>query len=108
MPRVLFTDAAQADLADTLSWYEAHAPEIVSRFREALRAIVARIERNPRQFTPSRHAPSPAPPLPLPCDFSRAGRGCLCGRGVSHKPRSASMGAPHVMTATRRTTLAAM
>jgi toxin ParE1/3/4 len=55
MPRVLFTDAAQADLADTLSWYEAHAPEIVSRFREALRAVMARIERNPQQFTPSPH-----------------------------------------------------
>ena len=55
MPRVLFTDAAQADLADALAWYETQAPEIAPQFREAMRAVVARIERNPHQFAPSPH-----------------------------------------------------
>jgi plasmid stabilization system protein ParE len=55
MPRVLFTAAAQADLADALAWYEAHAPEIVPQFRQALRAVVQRIAENPKQFPPSSH-----------------------------------------------------
>lgn len=36
MPRVPFTDAAQADLADALAWYEAQAAEIIAQFRQAL------------------------------------------------------------------------
>ncbi|MBV9112421.1 MAG: type II toxin-antitoxin system RelE/ParE family toxin [Hyphomicrobiales bacterium] len=55
MPRVLFTAAARADLDDALSWYEAHAPEVVPRFREALRAAVERIAANPKQFLTSSH-----------------------------------------------------
>jgi|SRR5208337_1626182 len=55
MPRVLFTAAARADLDDALTWYEAHAPEIVPQFREALRAVVARITENPKQFPASPH-----------------------------------------------------
>jgi toxin ParE1/3/4 len=55
MPRVLFTAAARADLDDALSWYEARAPEIVPLFREALRAVVARIAENPKQFLTSSH-----------------------------------------------------
>jgi plasmid stabilization system protein ParE len=53
MPRVLFTRAAQADLADAVAWYDTHAPAIVSQFRQAMRSIVTRIENNPRQFSPS-------------------------------------------------------
>ncbi len=56
MPRVRFTDAASADLADAVTWYETHAPEVAPQFREAMRAVVARIERNPRQFALSPHA----------------------------------------------------
>lgn len=53
MPRVLFTPAARADLADAVTWYEARAPEIVPQFRDALRAVVQRIADNPKQFSPS-------------------------------------------------------
>jgi plasmid stabilization system protein ParE len=55
MPRVLFTAAARADLDRALSWYEAHAPEIVPEFREALRTVVSRIAKNPKQFLTSTH-----------------------------------------------------
>lgn len=55
MPRVLFTAAARADLDAALSWYEAHAPEIMPQFREALRAAVVRIAENPKQFLASSH-----------------------------------------------------
>lgn len=55
MPRVLFTPAARADLTDAVTWYEAHAPEIVPQFHEALRAIVLRVAENPKQFPPSPH-----------------------------------------------------
>ncbi|CAL80322.1 conserved hypothetical protein [Bradyrhizobium sp. ORS 278] len=50
MPRVLFTDAARGDLEDAFACYEAHAPEVVPRFRESLRAAVARLGQNPKQF----------------------------------------------------------
>lgn len=55
MPRVLFTRAAQADLADAIDWYEAHAPEIVPQFRDAIRTVVARIEHSPQQFAPASY-----------------------------------------------------
>jgi plasmid stabilization system protein ParE len=55
MARVLFTPAAQADLAGALQWYEDHAPEIIPQFREAVRAVVARIETKPQQFPPAAH-----------------------------------------------------
>ena len=55
MPRVLFTAAARADLEDALKWYEARAPETAPQFREAVRAVVARIAENPRQFPSSTH-----------------------------------------------------
>jgi hypothetical protein len=32
MPRVLFTDAARADLAEAVDWYDAHAAHVVSCF----------------------------------------------------------------------------
>jgi plasmid stabilization system protein ParE len=50
MPRVLFTAAARADLAEGLDWYDAHAPQMTPHFREALRAVVTRIADNPKQF----------------------------------------------------------
>ena len=66
MLRVLFTAAARADLDDALKWYEARAPEIAPQFREALRAVVARIAENPRQPPPRR--------------IKRAGRFCVDSR----------------------------
>ncbi|HLH51332.1 MAG TPA: type II toxin-antitoxin system RelE/ParE family toxin, partial [Roseiarcus sp.] len=50
MPRVLFTAAARADLAEALDWFAAHAPHTIPHFREAMRAVVARIGENPKQF----------------------------------------------------------
>ena len=55
MLRVRFTADARADLNDALNWYETHAPEIASQFRNALRVVVARIGENPRQFPASAH-----------------------------------------------------
>ena len=55
MPRVLFTEAARADIAEAVTWYRARAPEIVPQFREAMRSVVQRIENNPQQFPPSLH-----------------------------------------------------
>jgi len=55
MLRVRFTADARADLNDALNWYETHAPKIASQFRSALRAVVARIAENPRQFPVSPH-----------------------------------------------------
>jgi len=45
--KVLFMQAARADLADAVRWYDTHAPYVVSQFREALRT---RIAENPKQF----------------------------------------------------------
>jgi plasmid stabilization system protein ParE len=39
----------------SLTWYEAHAPEIVPQFRQALRDVAQRISENPKQFPPSPH-----------------------------------------------------
>jgi toxin ParE1/3/4 len=55
MPRVLLTDAARADLAEAVDWYDAHAAHVVTLFRESLRAAVARIAANPKQFPPGPH-----------------------------------------------------
>ncbi len=55
MSRVLFTRAAQADLDEALRWYEAHAPQMIAELRASLRAVVQRIEANPRQFPPATH-----------------------------------------------------
>ncbi len=52
MPRIIFTPAAQADLNSALDWYDAHAPHVVPQFRNTLRAILARIAENPKQFPP--------------------------------------------------------
>jgi plasmid stabilization system protein ParE len=50
MGRVLFTEAARADFADAVDWYNAHAAHVVPQLRESLRAAVARIAANPKQF----------------------------------------------------------
>ncbi|MET0599436.1 MAG: type II toxin-antitoxin system RelE/ParE family toxin [Mesorhizobium sp.] len=50
MPRVFFTAAARADLDDALSWYGTRAPEMVPPLRAAIRATIARIGDNPKQF----------------------------------------------------------
>jgi plasmid stabilization system protein ParE len=42
MPRVLFTEAARADLAEAVDWHDAHAAHMVRQFQESLRAAVAR------------------------------------------------------------------
>lgn len=55
MPRVLFTEAAQADLDDALQWYEAHASHMVPYFRDSLRGVVERIAANPKQFLAGAH-----------------------------------------------------
>ena len=55
MLRVRFTADARADLDDALYWYETHAPEIASQFRDSLRAVVTRIAENPRQFPVSAY-----------------------------------------------------
>ena len=55
MRRVLFTEAARADIGDALAWYETHAPEVAQQFQDALRVVVGRIEQNPRQFPASPH-----------------------------------------------------
>ncbi|WP_375311880.1 type II toxin-antitoxin system RelE/ParE family toxin [Bradyrhizobium sp. A5] len=52
MAKILFTQAARADLVDAVRWYDAHAPHVVPQFRDALRAALARISENPKQFTP--------------------------------------------------------
>jgi plasmid stabilization system protein ParE len=47
MRRVLFTEAARADLAEAVDWYHVHAAQMVPEFRES---AVARIAANPTQF----------------------------------------------------------
>jgi plasmid stabilization system protein ParE len=51
--KILFTPAARADLVDAVRWYDTHAPHVVSQFRDALRAALARISENPKQFPPA-------------------------------------------------------
>lgn len=53
MARILFTQAARADLVDALRWYDTHAPQVAPQFRDALRAAVNRISENPKQFPPA-------------------------------------------------------
>ena len=50
MAKILFTQAARADLVGAMRWYDAHAPHVVPQFREALRAALIRIAENPKQF----------------------------------------------------------
>jgi plasmid stabilization system protein ParE len=51
--RLLFTQAARADLVDAVRWYDTHAPHVVPQFRDALRAALTRISENPKQFPPA-------------------------------------------------------
>ncbi|MCG2631110.1 type II toxin-antitoxin system RelE/ParE family toxin [Bradyrhizobium sp. WYCCWR 13023] len=50
MAKILFTKAARGDLADAVSWYDTHAPQVVPQFRDALRAALIRVADNPKQF----------------------------------------------------------
>src|SRR5271156_4615542 len=98
MLRVLFTAAARADLDDALKWYEARAPEIAPQFREALRAVVARIAEP--QAVPrlaASNAPGAFASIPLYSDFPRGSRHGVCRRRLAHEPRPDSMAATDVM-----------
>lgn len=53
MARLLFTQAARADLVDAVNWYDTHAPHVVPQFRDALLAALARIVEHPKQFPPT-------------------------------------------------------
>ena len=53
MTKLLFTQAARADLAEAVRWYDTHAPHVVPQFREALRGALIRIAENPKQFPPA-------------------------------------------------------
>lgn len=53
MAEILFTQAARADLAEAVRWYDTHAPHVVREFRDALRAALIRIGENPKQFPPA-------------------------------------------------------
>jgi len=55
MPRVLFTQAARANLAEAVDWHDAHAAHMVLQFRQALGVAVARIAANPKQFAAGPH-----------------------------------------------------
>ena len=50
MAKILFTKAAQGDLADAVRWYDTHAPHVVPQFRDALRAALIRVAEHPKQF----------------------------------------------------------
>ena len=53
MAKLLFTQAARADLADAVRWYDTHAPHVVPQFRDTLRAALIQIAENPKQFPPA-------------------------------------------------------
>ncbi|WP_183259483.1 type II toxin-antitoxin system RelE/ParE family toxin [Bradyrhizobium sp. CIR48] len=53
MARLLFTQAARADLVGAVSWYDSHAPHVVPQFRDALRSALIRIAEHPKQFPPA-------------------------------------------------------
>jgi plasmid stabilization system protein ParE len=55
MRRVLFTEAARADLTEAVDWYDARAAHMVPQLQEALRAAVVRIAANPKQFPAGPH-----------------------------------------------------
>ena len=55
MRRVLFTEAARADLAEAIDWYHSHAAHVVPQFRESVRTAVARVAANPKQFRAGPH-----------------------------------------------------
>jgi plasmid stabilization system protein ParE len=55
MRRVLFTEAAHADLTEAVDWYDAHAAHVVPQFWESLRAAIGRIAANPKQFPVGPH-----------------------------------------------------
>jgi toxin ParE1/3/4 len=48
--KILFTPAAEADIADAVDWYEERAPGLGDRLLGELSELVGRIEGNPLQF----------------------------------------------------------
>jgi plasmid stabilization system protein ParE len=48
--QVLFTPAAQAEVIEAETWYEAEASSLGKRLRAEIDALVARISANPLQF----------------------------------------------------------
>ncbi|MGQ9369500.1 type II toxin-antitoxin system RelE/ParE family toxin [Azospirillum sp. ST 5-10] len=48
--RVVFTSAAEADIAAALDWYDRRAPGIGPRFLDELANVTRRIAANPHQF----------------------------------------------------------
>ena len=46
----IFTQAARAELIEAQDWYEAEAPGLGRRFREAIDTLAERMSTNPRQF----------------------------------------------------------
>ena len=50
MPAVVFTPAAQADVADAVSWYDERAPGLGQDLIGEIDSIVGRLAANPRQF----------------------------------------------------------
>jgi plasmid stabilization system protein ParE len=48
--KVIFTQAAKAELIEAQDWYEGEATGLGRRFRQAIDALVERMSANPRQF----------------------------------------------------------
>jgi plasmid stabilization system protein ParE len=90
MPRVLFTQAARADLAEAVDWYDAHAAHMVLRFRQALRVAVARIAANPKQFPVGPHQTRRAllQRFPYLLVFRESEDACYVVAALPHEPRS--------------------
>ena len=50
MFRVIFTQAARAELIQAQDWYEGEVPGLGRRFRQAIDTLAERMSANPRQF----------------------------------------------------------
>jgi plasmid stabilization system protein ParE len=48
--RVIFTQAARAELIEAQDWYEREAPGLGRRLRQAIDALAERMSNGPRQF----------------------------------------------------------
>jgi len=48
--RVIFTQAARAELIQAQDWYEGEVPGLGRRFRQAIDTLAERMSANPRQF----------------------------------------------------------
>lgn len=50
MYSVILTQAARSEVIEAHDWYEAEAPGLGSRFRDALDTLIDRMSSSPRQF----------------------------------------------------------